>query len=168
MPAPEELSGALIECLRDVSALLEHGHSVALRQRDALTQSDAEAIAMTCASQDEILRRIAQADERAAAIAAGIAEASGLDADEADTESITQAAGAPHAQQITRELAHISELARRVRDANEINSRLLHNGLDVITSCLRIVASEPEPTVYSKGASFAGSGTVVLSLDSRV
>jgi flagellar biosynthesis/type III secretory pathway chaperone len=168
MPAMEELAGALLECLRDVSSLLEHGASVAMRQRDALTQSDAEAIAVACASQEEVLRRLAQADERAAAIAARLAEAGGLDAATADTESIIQAAGDPYASLMARELTHISELARRVRDANEVNSMLLRNGLEIITSCLRIVASEPEPTVYSKGASFAGSGTGVLSLDSRV
>lgn len=168
MPAMEELAGALLDCLRDVSALLEHGNSVALRQRDALTQSDAEAIAITCASQEEVLRRLAQADERAAAVAARIAEANGLDPATTDTESITQAAGEPYASQMSRELAHISQLAGTVRDANQVNSMLLRNGLEVITSCLRIVASEPEPTVYSKCASFAGVGTGVLSLDSRV
>jgi hypothetical protein len=168
MPAHEDLSGALLECLRDVSSLLEHAQSTAARQQEALVNNDAEAVAITSASQEDVLRRIAQADERAAAVAAGIAEQTGLDIETADVEAIAEAAGGPYAVLIERELARIRELARRVRDANELNSKLIANGLDVITSCLRIVAREPEPTVYSASASRAGSENWALSLDLRV
>ena len=168
MSAHEELAGALLECLRDISSLLDHAHSTAARQQEALVNSDTEAVAITSASQEDVLRRIAQADERAAAVAAGIAEQAGLDIETADAKAIAEAAGGPYAVLIERELARIPELARRVRDANELNSKLIANGLDVITSCLRIVACEPEPTVYSAGASYTGSENWALSLDSRV
>lgn len=168
MATREELGRALLECLTDVSSLLEHAKTTAARQQEALVRSDAEEVAVTCLAQEEVLRRITQADERAAAIAAEIADGSGLDVDTADTSAIAQAAGKPYTTQIERELAHISELAQQVRDAHEINSRLIANGLDVITSCLRIVAREPEPVVYSAAASFAGADNMALSLDWRV
>jgi hypothetical protein len=168
MPVREDLGGALLECLKDVTSLLEHAHSAALRQQDALVSSDAEAIALACASQEEILRRIAQADERAAAVAARITEEAGLDASTANAEAIGAAAGAPHGDAIARELKRVPKVAQRVRDANDVNCRLITSGLDVITSCLRIVVREPEPAVYSRYASLAGVGSGVLSLDSRV
>lgn len=168
MTTREELSIALLECLKEVSSLLENAHSAALRQQDALSQSDAEEIAVTCALQDEILRKIAQADERAAAVVEKIAEETGLQIEAADSKAIIDAVGPTYGMLISRELKRIPESARRVRDANEVNSILISNGLDIITSCLRIVAREPEPTVYSKDASFTGSGNAVLSLDSRV
>lgn len=167
MPAHDELASALLECLRDVSSLLEHALTVAYQQQNALTRSDAEEITLACISQEDILRRIAQADERAASVAAKIAEAAGLGA-AASTEAIAEAAGAPYTSHINRELDRVSALARSVRDAHDINSHLLRNGLEIITSCLRIVVREPEPVVYSKTASFAGSGSGVLTLDSRV
>jgi len=168
MVTREELGAALLECLRDVSSLLEHAQSAAARQQEALVRGDAEEIALTCLSQEEILRRIAQADERAAAIATEIINEAGLNVETTDAAAIAQAAGRPYAASIDRELARISELAQRVRNTNEINSRLIANGLDVITSCLRIVAREPEPVVYSAGASLAGADNMALSLDWRV
>ena len=168
MPARDELAAALLECLRDVRALLEHSYSIALQQQDALTQSDAEAIALACVSQDDILRRINQADERAAAISEKIIEETGLKIEAADAKAMIEVVGARYGTLIARELNLIPEIARQVREANEVNSVLLSNGLDIITSCLRIVAREPEPTVYSKDANFMGSGHTALSLDSRV
>lgn len=168
MPARDELASALLECLREVNSLLESSYSTALRQRDALVSNDAEAIAITCVSQDEILRRVVQADERAAAVSAQIGEEAGLDIETADASTISAALEAPYEALVSRELGRISDIAQRVRDANEINSTLINNGLEVITSCLRIVAREPEPIVYSNNASFAGSGNTALSLDSRV
>jgi hypothetical protein len=168
MPAHEQLGGALLECLQDVSSLLELAHSTAARQKLALADSDAETISATSASQEEVLRRIVQADERAAALAARIADQAGLDIETANPRDIAQAAGAPYAALIEHELGRMPELAERVRDANEVNSKLIANGLDVIASCLRIVAREPEPTVYCRSAGLAGSHNWALSLDSRV
>lgn len=168
MPARKDLSEALIDCLKDVESSLEHALTVAFQQQDALTRSDAEAITLASVSQEDILRKVVQADERAAAVAGKIAEENGLDAATTDTQAIAQAAGSPYETLIARELARVSELAQKVRDANEINSRLLRNGLEVITSCLRIVVREPEPVVYARNASFGGAGNGVLALDSRV
>lgn len=168
MPDREELGSALLDCLREVSELLEYAHRTAMLQQDALTRSDAEAIAICCISQDDILRRIGQTDQRAAALAARIAEEAGLDPESANTEDIARAAGDPYAGMIVYELTRIPDIAQRVRDANEVNSQLLKNGLDIITSCLRMAACESEPTTYSKDACMAGSRGTILSLDSRV
>ncbi len=97
MPARDELSGALLECLRDVSSLARtRPRDRGLDSRTRCHASDAEEIAATCLSQEEVLRKIAQADERAAAVAAGIAEQNGLDVETADAAAIAQAAGAPY------------------------------------------------------------------------
>ena len=168
MRAIEELSDALLECLKDVSDLLDRGIAVADTQRDALISNDAEAIAISCTSYQEILRRLAQADERAAAVAAKMAEASGRADENINVESIIDDVDTPYAPLMSAELMRISELAKRLKDANEMNSALLNNGLEIIASCLRIVAQEPEPTVYSKQAAFSGSASNTLSLDWRV
>lgn len=167
MPAIEELSEALLECLKEVSALLDHGVTAANAQQDALVRSDAEDIALTCNSYYEVMRRLAQADERAAAVAERIAEAVGVDC-KGDMESVMAALGSIYKPLMAAELSRISALAQRLKDANETNSTLLRNGLDIITTCLRIVAQEPEPAVYSNKANLAGAGANTLSLDSRV
>jgi len=168
MPAHAELAGALLECLKDVGSLLEHAHATALQQRDALVQNDLDTVASTSSSQDEVLRRVAQADERAAAIAAQIADAAGVDIGTAGPDAIVEIVGEPYALHLRHELARIPGLSQQVRDVNETNSKLIGNGLDVITTCLRIVSRESEPTVYSQTASRAGAGNSALSLDSRV
>ncbi|NLN75973.1 MAG: flagellar protein FlgN [Armatimonadetes bacterium] len=167
MPALEELTDALLECLREVSDLLDQGITIADAQREALIASDAEKIAVTCTSYQEILRRLAQTDERAAAIAARIADENGIEG-EVDVESVADTVDSSFSPLISAELVRISALAVRLREANDINSTLLSNGLDIITTCLRIVANDPEPTVYSSQASMAGSSVNILSLDSRV
>ena len=167
MPAIEELSEALLECLKEVSALLDHGVTVAGSQQDALVRNDAEDIVLTCNSYYEVLRRLAQADERAAAVAERIAESVGIDA-RRDMESVLEVLDSMYKPLMAAELSRICALARRLKDANEANSTLLRNGLESITTCLRIVAQEPEPSVYSNKANLAGAGANTLSLDSRV
>lgn len=168
MATREELGSALLECLRDVSSLLERAQTAAARQQEALIRGDVEEIARTCLTQEDVLRKITQADERAAAIAAEIIEVAGLHIDSTDEAAIAQAAGSLYATPIERELALICELAQRIRNTNEINSTLIANGLDVVTSCLRIVAREPEPVVYSAAASLTEADRTALSLDWRV
>lgn len=163
-----ESAKALLECLRDVSSLLDQAQDAAVRQQEALVQGDADVIATTCVAQDDIMRRVAQTDERAASVAAKIAEQAGLDSATAGAEAIAKATGDPYTTMIEREMGRISELSRTVQETNEVNSRLLRNGLEVISSCLRIIVREPEPVVYSQKASLAGPGSGVLSLDSRV
>ncbi|MGI6296767.1 MAG: flagellar export chaperone FlgN [Armatimonadota bacterium] len=167
MPAIEELSEALLECLKEVSALLDHGVSVADAQQDALVRNDAEDIVLTSNSYYEVLRRLAQADERAAAVAERIAEAVGID-NKGDMESVLEALDSMYKPLMAAELSRISALAQRLKDANETNSTLLRNGMEIITTCLRIVAQEPEPAVYSNKANLAGANANTLSLDWRV
>ncbi len=38
------MGSALLECLKEVAALLEHAHAVALKQQDALVKNDAEGV----------------------------------------------------------------------------------------------------------------------------
>lgn len=168
MSSREELGNALLECLRDVASLLEHAHAVALQEQDALVANDAEAIALSCASQDEVLRRVVEADQRAAAVAEQLAEAAGLDLDSGDHVAIAEAAALPCADLIAGELARISDAAQKVQDANKANAALLENGLDIVTSCLRAVACEADPVTYSKDASHSTVDGSILSLDSIV
>ena len=167
MLSRNELGNALLECLKEVSSLLECAHSVALKQQNALVESNAENIALTCAAQEEVLRRISEADQRAAAIATQLAEMDGLDSETADTEAVAQAAGFPYSNMIRQEMSRIPHLSKKVQDANEINRTLLDNGLDIIACCLRTVANDPGPSAYSKDANFIESQVSTLSLDSR-
>ncbi len=168
MPARTELADALVECLEEVASSLETALTVAFQQRDALVSNDTEAVTQASTAQQDILRRVAQADERAAAVAGMIAEESGLNAAKASTDDIAKAAGPVYQKRISRELGRVSDMAQKLRDANETNTHLLRNGLDVVTSCLKIIVRQPEPVVYSKSASFGASGGGVLALDSRV
>jgi len=166
MPSREELASALAECLREVGSLLEHAHMVALQQQDALIKNDAEALTASCAAQEEVVRMITQTDQRAAALADQIAEDAGLGEADVTPEAIAEAAGVPYSVVILRELTRIPDLAQRVREANEINSHLLRNGLEIIASCLRIVAGESEPSTYSKDASKPSAPGSAISLNS--
>ncbi|MHB9035447.1 MAG: flagellar export chaperone FlgN [Armatimonadota bacterium] len=168
MPTTIQLSEALVGCLKDVSSLLAHSHSIALKQRDALVANDAEGIVVTSGAQDEILRRISEADQRAAAVAAELAQSAGLDPESADANALADAAGFPYSQLIRSEMERISTLAETVHKANEINKHLLNNGLEIIACCLRTVAHDPGPSSYSKDAHVASSQAHVLSLDLRV
>lgn len=167
MMSREELGRALTECLKDVAAMLEHAHRVALKQQEALVSNDAEGIALTARAQEEVLRRIGESDERAAAVASELAEAAGLNVDSTDSHAIAEAAGFPYTSLIEQEMNKIAGLAARVEHENEVNSTLLKNGLDIIACCLRTVASEPGPAPYSKDASLAEPRAQILSLDRR-
>lgn len=167
MPSRDELGNALVECLADVTSLLQHAHKVALEEQDALVRDDAEAIALSCVAQEEVLRRIDEADQRAASVAEQLVELSGLDPENADDTAIAQAAGSAYADLISDELVRVSQAAERVRDANEVNAKLLENGLDIIVTCLRTVASETQPITYSEDAGYSQRAGSVLSLDSK-
>ena len=168
MASRKELGNALVECLVDVTSLLEHAHKVALEEQDALVANDAEAIASSCAAQEEVLQRIGQADQRAASVAEQLVDLAGLDPENADDTTIAQAAGPAYAGLISLELVRVSQTSERVRDANEINAKLLENGLDIIATCLRTVANETQPITYSEDAGYSQRLGSVLSLDSKV
>lgn len=165
MPTREELGNALLDCLRDVSALLDHAHAVAVEEREALVRNDAEAIASSCVAQEEVMRRIAEADQRAAAVAERLAEDAGLDPDTADHDAIADAAGPTLASRIRQELFGISLAAEEISRVNEANSRLLSNGLEIIATCLRTVAPDESPVVYANDAQLQQRGGTTLGLD---
>jgi hypothetical protein len=167
MPTREELGNALLDSLQDVSALLDHAHIVALEEQDALVENDAQEIASSCAAQEEIMRRVGEADMRAAALAENLAEMSGLDPNTTDNETIANSAGPIIGKQISTQLIVISKAAQRVQNANEINSHLLRNGLDIITTCLRTVAPDNSPTIYSNDANMRARAGTTLGLDSK-
>ena len=167
MPSREELGNALVECLMDVTSLLEHAHKVALEEQDALVTSDAEAIALSCVAQESVLRRINEADQRAASVAEQLAQLAGVDPENIDDHAIARAAGFPYTDMISNELTRISQAAEKVHDANQTNVQLLRNGLDIVTTCLRTVASESQPITYSEDGGPSKRPGWVLSLDSR-
>lgn len=155
---------ALLECLSDVAVLLEKANAVTLKQREALVENNAEAITATTKAHEDILRRIGEADYRAASAASEIAAESGL-GDDADIDAIAGKLGFPYADMIHKELDRISVLSSRLKEEHEINHRLLRNGLDIIACCLRTVASEQKPNSYSSSAGMQESQASVLSLD---
>lgn len=167
MPNPSELGNTLLECLNEFSAMLEKAHAVALKQQDALIQNDAELITLTYKAQDEILRKVSELDQRAAAIASELAQTAGLDPETAEAGEVAKAAGYPYTDFINEEMNRIAIYAEKVHKANEINHTLLQNGLDIIACCLRTIACEPSPTAYSQDASFKRSQVSSLSLDLR-
>lgn len=167
MPSRSELGNALLECLKEVSSLLDCAHSAALKQQKALVDNDAENITLSCTTQEEVLRRISEADQRAASIATQLAELDGLDSDTADTDAVAKAAGYPYSDLIRQEMKRIPHISMKVQEVNEINRTLLDNGLDIIACCLRTVAGDPGPSAYSKNANIIESQVSTLSLDSR-
>jgi len=166
MPTRDELGNVLFDCVREVRALLDHAHKVAIEEQNALLANDAEAIASTCVAQEEVMLKIAQADENAAAAAERLAEMDGKDAASMSNVEITRAAGPDYGPLVAEELYSISQAAQRLREVNETNSQLLSNGLEIIATCLQTVASDAQPLTYSDDASMASRGGIVLSLDS--
>jgi flagellar biosynthesis/type III secretory pathway chaperone len=166
MPTREELGGVLLDNLQEVRALLDYAYRISLQEQDALVANDPEAIATSCAAQEDVILRIAEADQRAAAAAERLAELDGLDAASMSKAEIMRSAGPSFGPVLTEELQSVTEAAQRVRDANERNAKLLSNGLEIIATCLQTVASEAQPLTYSDDASLAARGGIVLSLDS--
>src|SRR5690242_16529602 len=113
MSSRNDLGNALLECLKEVSSLLNCAHSAALKQQKALVDNDAENITLSCAAQEEVLRRVSEADQRAAAIATQLAELDGLDSDTADTDAIAQAAGFPYSDLIRQEMGRIPHISMK-------------------------------------------------------
>lgn len=168
MATRDELANALLDCLSEVSSLLDHAYEVAMGEQQALVKSDAEALTLSCKAQDEILRRIAEADQRAAAVATQIAQSAGLDPDTADAGTVAAATERHYEQLIRQMMNRVSIAAARVKQANEINARLLANGLDIITSCLRTIAVDNKPPAYDRDANLPEQQAYVLSLDRKV
>ena len=165
----EEICSALVECLNEVASLLEYSHSIAIREQGALVKNDAEEITICCKTQDEVLRRIVESDQRAGALNTQLAEITGLDLTQANIDAIADAAGYPYSAVIKQTLGRISSASQKLKRQNVINRRLLQNGLDIIACSLRIVASDSTPNSYSRNAHLAESGqALVLSLDMRV
>lgn len=167
MPTREELGAALHGCLSEVHSLLDGALKAAMEQRDALLNNDVEALVRTCRVQEEMLRRIAECDQRAADAATELAGFAGLDTDSIDTTSIGRAAGEQHEALIQSDLQGISETAERLREANEINKHLLSNGLDIVANCLRLLAKDNGPSSYSSGAEITETKPCILSLDTK-
>jgi len=177
MATRDEQINSLLGCLHEIKDLMEYSYATAMNQQRSLVDNDAEGIVVATKAQEEVLRRIGEADQRAAAVSRQLAiEANSMlrdncpeayDADRVDASSIAQIAGSPHAQMITAATKEISTLAAMVADANETNRVLLQNGLDIVTECLRAVATTPA-TVYSDAGLVPESRADVLSLDRKV
>lgn len=167
MPTRTELAKRLTDCLRGVSRLLRTAHEAAVAEQQALVRNDVQALMQCCKAQDEVLRRIGESDQVAAEIATQLAKVAGLDPDNVDAVVAAQAAGGPQGEAILAEVREISDRARRVHEESEINHKLVDNGLDVVTSCLRTLASDPAPNAYSNEAALTGPSSGVLALDRK-
>lgn len=167
MSTRENAARSLLECLKEVSSLLGDARSVAVKQQEALISNDAEVIVMTARAQEEVLRRIGESDQRASALGAELAQAAGLDPETTDTETLVAAAGQPYQGLIDLEMKRIIDLAEQVQSENHVCSRLLSNGLEIIATCLRTLASDPGPNSYGRNATLPEARSVVLSLDLR-
>lgn len=165
----EETADALVECLGEVASLLEYAHRVAIREQNALVKNDAEEITVCSKTHDEVLRRIAESDRRAAALTSQLSEITGIDLTDADTDTVASAAGHPYTPAIKSTLTRISVSAEKLKRQNAINRRLIQNGLEIIASSFRLIAGENKPNAYSKDAHMADPGqSGVISLDLRV
>lgn len=167
MRTQSQLGEDLLSALSEISALLEKGRQIALDEQEALVANDAELLVKACKAQEDILRRIGEADQRAAESAGRLAESAGLDPNTADAASVAEASGLMYADQIRREIAHISKLAAILREEHETNRLLLQNGLDIVACCLRTLACDQGPNSYSNDAALNGCEPMVLSLDIR-
>jgi len=156
---------SLLDCLKEVSSLLEGAYKVSLKEQDALVKNDAEQLTLSCRAQEEILRRICEVDQRATAVTHQLAEETGLDLAEANADAVAEAAGFPYTNLIKHETKLISETAERVQEANQINAQLLRNGLDIIACCLRTLATDMGPGVYSRNAGLYENRPQILSLN---
>lgn len=162
-----DISNALIDCLKEVTSLLEHARDIAIKQQNALVKNDAEMIVLTARAQEGVLRRVNEADQRAAALGVQLLEAAGLAPDNADSEMIANTAGHPYTDLIKLEMERISDLSAEVKKENEVCETLLKNGLEIITCCLRTLANDTGPNSYGPTASMSGQKAAVLSLDRR-
>jgi hypothetical protein len=162
-----QLGEGLFACLREVTALLGAARAAADDERDALVASDVKTLVRCCKAQDEALRRIAQADQRAAELAAMIADNTGLNPEDLGAFAIAEAVGAPYDSLIREEMGRISRLAEQLKAAHEVNKKLLTNGLEIVASCLRTLACETSPPSYSSDAAFQGPQPRIISLDSK-
>jgi len=167
MRTQDRIGALLLECLTDVAMLLDRARTVAIDQRNALVASDPEGIVKTCKAEEDLLRRIAECDRRAADAATELAECAGLASDEVNVSSIVEAAGPELGPSIRAELIRIADLAKKVRELSEINHKLLSNGLEVITCCLRTLGSEPGQSAYSKDGGLVECEPCILSLDRK-
>jgi hypothetical protein len=158
---------ALFDCLTEISALLDSARRIAANETDALVRNDAEALTLSCKAQEEILRRICEADRRASAVTEQLAEMADVDFDNADSDAIARAAGYPYSELIINETKRISLLAEAVQEANIVNRQLLQNGLEIIACCIRSLATEPAVSLYSRSAGMQESRPYILSVDRK-
>lgn len=168
MPTHDELGEGLINCLKDISSLLERAYKIAMQERDALVKNDPKAVTRCCGAQDEIMRRISEADQRTAGLAAELAQKCGTDASAMTAAGVTELAGHPYNKLIKSELATIANASKKVATVNEINRKLLENGLSIVACCLRTLACNNKPSSYSKEAALSAAGAATLSLDRKV
>lgn len=162
-----DIADMLLVSLRDTSLLLRRAHAAAVEQQSALVKNDVEGLVRTCRLQEELLKRIAECDRKAADAATELAVSAGLDPDAIDVQAIGQAVAPDTAEELRTELATISEVAAQLQEANEINHKLLSNGLEIIASCLRTIACDTGPNPYSKDAGLTEGEPCILSLDTK-
>jgi hypothetical protein len=167
MASVSELGEGLLGCLREVSGLLVAAHAAADEERTALVDNDTESLLRSCRAQDEALRRITEADQRAAELATRIAEGSNMDPDAAGPSAIAEAAGPPFDRLIPEEMGRIARRAEQLKSAHEVNKKLLNNGLEIVASCLRMLANDAPAPAYSGDAALLGSQPQIISLDSK-
>ena len=105
--------------------------------------------------------------QRAAGLGTQLLEAAGLDPEQADLELIATAAGHPYTSHIKNQMELVAELAEQLRRENEVSQALLKNGIEIIATCLKTIASERGPNAYGPRANMCENQASVLSLDLR-
>lgn len=161
----QDTGQSLLDCLKEISALLEGAYKISLKEQESLVNNDAEKLTISCKAQEEILRRIYEADQRASAISERLAQETGLDLQGANVGAVAEAAGFPYRDLIQQETIRISKTAAQVHEVNQVNAQLLQNGLDIIACCLRTLAMDTGPGTYSKDAGLTEGKPYILSLN---
>ncbi len=168
MVPKEALAKSLVDSLSEVADLLSRAKGVAEKQQQALVDNDAGVITASYKAQEEILRRIAESDSRAAASAERLAKGAGFDPDQVTRDQLGQIMGEPYASEMHECAGIIARLAAEVKEVHEMNKNLLRNGLEIVTCCMQALATGPATSGYAKDASVQKGQPYIISLDRKV
>ncbi|MDH7602771.1 MAG: flagellar export chaperone FlgN [Armatimonadota bacterium] len=170
MVAKTDLAKNLLQCLRDISSLLDKANVQARMEQDALVANDPAALVATCRAQDDILQRIIELDRLAGDITAALLGEgdSGKDPSGEHSAQVWQYLPESYSALVEEEINRINRLAKQLQEQHEINRILIQNGLEIVACCLRTLASDPGPSAYSPAGSVSESTPIVLSLDRKV
>ncbi len=170
MVSKANLAKNLLQCLKDISDLLDKANVQARLEQEALIANDPAGLIATCKAQDEILQRIVELDKLAGEITIALCD-EGCETDTSSSDRAEQALQyLPESYNalVHEEIGRIRDLAKRLQEQHDINRTLIQNGLEIIACCLRTLANDTGTSSYSPAGSVSEAAPIVLSLDRKV